>query len=653
VRILAFSDWRIQDVDLPAAVLAEVGDVDLCLYAGDDTRRLALAPSGVDVARAAGDVGRLVGGGGQAFLWNRIGFDEVRPPGLAVYFAHVDDPALPSFLGRTARSKDGRVGAIVDSTAVLALAEARHPGAWACGIWFTTDAERDGSDVNPRSVLDTLQRAADELTPIVISFDDRPGDEPDDLLACLREMLGVTAQPRPNRLAELASHARHGLAGVIGNDCHPSDARLLHGPGLHDLHEAPLEVQGWAFMGLQGAPGRRGATTYSETAAWKHLRAQESGLSEDRHGTVVVSHAPPHGAADLAVRFGIEHIGSRSLARFASRRADLVVCGHVHRMGGVTTTLGGCTVVNTANHDRDDPGGRFALIELQAGRPPDVRWLRPDLQGIEGLGDRLLLDLRDHGVHTVTGLRTLLTTAPAGDRHRKGAVPGLGRVTGERLRRHLEAMDGRRFLLAHSQERPTPPSTPLLFLGLQHETFKANFGGPVAPPRFWCISLLTEDGDQVMYLEATGRATRPYRAEVRGAITAFLDECAALGPVTVASWGGRRGGPPAAQWILSDAASMVGMPEAADAILGMPWVDLRRLWRGSMAPPARTWKVDDLAFALGHQPDREMDGYLSGLLYDRYVSQGEEPDWAAMRRHAAWALLRIRDIHSACVAALY
>jgi len=40
LRILAFSDWRSQDIDLPLDVARELAPLDLIAYAGDDVIRL-------------------------------------------------------------------------------------------------------------------------------------------------------------------------------------------------------------------------------------------------------------------------------------------------------------------------------------------------------------------------------------------------------------------------------------------------------------------------------------------------------------------------------------------------------------------------------------------------------------------------------------
>ncbi len=71
---------------------------------------------------------------------------------------------------------------------------------------------------------------------------------------------------------------------------------------------------------------------------------------------MVVSHAPPRGCLDRAVRFspGKEPrpIGFRALK---DDRVRLVVCGHAHRMGGRAARLGHALVVNVASHDNPNP----------------------------------------------------------------------------------------------------------------------------------------------------------------------------------------------------------------------------------------------------------------------------------------------------------
>ena len=91
---------------------------------------------------------------------------------------------------------------------------------------------------------------------------------------------------------------------------------------------------------------------------------------------IVISHVPPFGVLDFAVRFGPCSIGSRPLREFleASRNVVLCVCGHVHRRGGKSAKLGRALVVNAASHDRPGDPGRVFAIRIKGGRVLPPRW---------------------------------------------------------------------------------------------------------------------------------------------------------------------------------------------------------------------------------------------------------------------------------------
>src|SRR5258708_7871516 len=82
----------------------------------------------------------------------------------------------------------------------------------------------------------------------------------------------------------------------------------------------------------------------------QHLNTQRQLVSPSH--LIVVSHTPPEGILDHAVRFSEDgrprSIGSRALKKFLKTRKEvvLVVCGHVHRCGGMHQKVSGTTVVN-------------------------------------------------------------------------------------------------------------------------------------------------------------------------------------------------------------------------------------------------------------------------------------------------------------------
>ncbi|MGA2905650.1 MAG: metallophosphoesterase, partial [Candidatus Korobacteraceae bacterium] len=198
-----------------------------------------------------------------------------------------------------------------------------------------------------------------------------------------------------NLFEELASFSAHGLCGVLGNDP-PEDEEsdgdeirlipdtktlraYIQGMNVYNVHERPLVLGKYAVIGSEGSPpdkefGDVGVVIYSEQSIGRHL--QLAAKSARGKLLIVVSHCPPRGALDLAVRFGRRRIGSVALRKFLAARKNvpLVVCGHAHFCGAQAQKLERSTVVNTASHDDFGAPGRIAIIEVRAGTVCGVQW---------------------------------------------------------------------------------------------------------------------------------------------------------------------------------------------------------------------------------------------------------------------------------------
>jgi Icc-related predicted phosphoesterase len=173
--------------------------------------------------------------------------------------------------------------------------------------------------------------------------------------------------PGPASWAEPARLARHGLVGILGNDCEPGDSSAFDQPGCRNLGAAPVMVDGLAFVGLPGAPedeaGGLGSLLYTRESARRHLASQLRTIGDVPF--VLVSHTPPRGILDTAIRFGAHAIGSSVVREFVDHpRCRAVICGHVHSEGGRERKVGGCAVVNIASHDAPGSALRYAILSI-------------------------------------------------------------------------------------------------------------------------------------------------------------------------------------------------------------------------------------------------------------------------------------------------
>ncbi|MBE3566143.1 MAG: ribonuclease H-like domain-containing protein [Thermogemmatispora sp.] len=412
-----------------------------------------------------------------------------------------------------------------------------------------------------------------------------------------------------NYFSQLASYARYGLLGVIGNDCWPEDRLVLRAPGVHDLHAEPLLIEDVGFIGIEGAicDGERnsiGRILHPESEVRAHLDQARQHLGEAARRLVVVSHTPPAGCRlDIGIRFGFSRLGSEALKDFVfTQQPALVLCGHCHSRGGKTALLGKTLVVNGASDDVNPELARAALIELDGTEAlPRVSWLEPParLRGPH-IGPRRAERLAAYGITRLDELRTappeVLKTIQFGPRRRL------------LLESYLRACEENRPIWLGSLQ--LPPS--LLFYDVETGLASANPLQGGGAPEPWLIGVF--DGQELRQWavpeEDRGRRRAMYEE--------FLAYIAAHPGATLCSWSGHR---------FDERSVEEGIVRWAPSLLArwcpLPKLDLLQVLRKILVLPLTSWSLKEVATWCGFHFSGDLDGFEAGLLYEEYRVYGE------------------------------
>jgi Icc-related predicted phosphoesterase len=142
----------------------------------------------------------------------------------------------------------------------------------------------------------------------------------------------------------------------------------------------------FAVVGLEGAPyfppGSGVKMNLGCTALYPDQLVQRQFRRWDTladKALIILSHAPPYGVLDQARRHTVQprSTGSRPLRDYILSRqnAVLCVCGHVHRWGRRSESLGTCTVVNAATHGGERDTGSVAEMVVAARGMRDLVWV--------------------------------------------------------------------------------------------------------------------------------------------------------------------------------------------------------------------------------------------------------------------------------------
>lgn len=495
-RIVAFSDYRVQDINLLIEFLRSLNPTpDLILYSGDDVDRfgsysveslrrlLALATS------RPGSIQRMGGPGVYGFslqgtlkdsksvililaqkLSHHARVREVLTPALTVPKEQSDGKLLSKCLrtglleaGISAEKvilwgSVGYLGFLVDSDefngSINVFASGNQDGKSSCIVdseWLTfASGHLGGVDL---SDLRAVAEALESNFQVLVERDGRGNT---------KGLIYASATQR-NLLEEIASCSHYGICAVIGNDDHWSIRELITGNKVYNVHKASVILGQYAVIGQEGAPIRPGELSpgivmYTEDEIKQHLDSFEKFVKGRR--LIVVSHPPPYEMLDHALRFGDRNIGSEALRDFITKHSidtQLVVCGHVHHNGGMTARTANSTlVVNAASHDNFGEPGKIAIIDIDEvtateGGEMHVQWhIIHELAGLFGVGPRVAEKLREAGIRRVEDL-----LKPELSFMVDGLSPSFMKTLAVRAR---AIVDGRPYVLSSTFEVPDGPA---------------------------------------------------------------------------------------------------------------------------------------------------------------------------------------------------
>jgi len=183
--------------------------------------------------------------------------------------------------------------------------------------------------------------------------------------------------PGKNIFEELAENSRYGVVAVLGNEDFISSKKLINGKKVFDAFSTLIKIGPILIIGIEGEPPDTGIGTrlhYLESDYKLRLEFIQKYVAKDEF-IIIVSHAPPKGILDRAIRFGERSIGSVALRDFIEEdpRVGLVICGHVHNQGGKFEVLNNTTVVNVSSQDTPFDKANVAWITIDEYKKVHVK----------------------------------------------------------------------------------------------------------------------------------------------------------------------------------------------------------------------------------------------------------------------------------------
>jgi Icc-related predicted phosphoesterase/uncharacterized protein YprB with RNaseH-like and TPR domain len=338
-----------------------------------------------------------------------------------------------------------------------------------------------------------------------------------------------------NYLDALADESNLGLFVVAGNDDPSGKESYIEGDKVYDVHDRPVVMGDFAIVGQEGTENRNdrvtpGVITYEKDQIERRLRRVLEKV--ENRNIVLLSHTPPDGILDRAIRFGdtertfgkheqdgytSSNVGSKAVASVLDDYESIrvVVCGHVHKMGGRIEEIGaGQHAVNVASHDKatsDLKIGRVVLAEggrvkrctgelrRQAFQRNEINTLR----SIPGIGRSTAKKLIDLGIENIEELSN------ASIEVLKEEIPHTSRSWETLLGRAEARQTGTPQFL----KTPNFPAPPRVYLDIETDLNPKSL--------VWLIGLYNDQADEIEYFFAE---TPEQEKEMLGNFLSYLKQ---------------------------------------------------------------------------------------------------------------------------------
>lgn len=417
---------------------------------------------------------------------------------------------------------------------------------------------------------------------------------------------------RTNYFERIARHSRFGLVAVIGNDDTPDSRDLIQGKKVFEVYQTAVRIGPFLIVGLDGAPTSRerpgiGFTLHTEDDIASHL----SRIIALSGNILLVSHSPPFGVLDKAIRFSPDRlprsIGSTALSEIFSEdnSPKIVVCGHVHSQGGFSKVVDRTRVINVASHD--GPSDPLRLVEFvwDIGVPPSssemiinvhLLFSLSKISSIHGIGPIYANRLRGAGIRTIRSLAKAKPEEISRALGWKNSLSGLPLVLRAKARIEGKPIFYRPFEC---------PKAPRLFFDIETDPYGGH-------KYVWLIGCFDEEtGEMCQFLS-------PTLAKERKTLRDFTKFCRAREGHTMVAYSGSH----------FDRNSLMIRMKAhrmrAPNVLQNA-VDLFSAIRRSVALPTTSYGLKDAASSLGYDfRHPHFDGLTVAYAYELASRSGEE-----------------------------